>query len=159
MLKRLFDRLKLRGRFRRVVGDERIRNALLMPGAKRSYRTRDRGVSTVGHPVEIRDDAANGQGLLCLQGWDSAHFETRGSYVHRLRTAVLGVHHSCPAQWRGAVASELGGALRGDQEPPRAIVASGSVSNGIMEQQESGKRGLWSTLCRLLQVARDDRNG
>jgi len=94
--------------------------------------TRDRCVSSIGHAVEIRDDAANGQGLLCLQGWDSASFETRGSYVHRLRNRCSGRPSilSCTVERRGC--SELGGALWGDQEPPHAIVASGSVSNGIV---------------------------
>jgi hypothetical protein len=90
-----------------------------------------------------------GRGLLCFQGRGFRSFRNTGiigspsSNCCSERPSFL----SCTVERRGCLG--VGRCAPGDRESPRAIVASGSVSNGIVEQQESGKRGLWSTLCKL----------
>ncbi len=82
-----------------------------MPGAKRSDRTRDRGVAAIGDAVEVRDDAANGRELLCFQGLhfqglDSAHFKRDYRFAVSeplFRASIIPVLHSgealLPRSW------------------------------------------------------------
>ena len=50
-------RRKLRRRLGRIVGDACVGHAALMPGAKRLNGTWDRIIVSIGHAIEIRDDA------------------------------------------------------------------------------------------------------
>jgi len=101
---------KLRRRLGRIVGDERVGHAAFIPGLKRLDRCPDRMDGSIGHAIEVRDDAANWEvrtrvmllqpGIPCMSGVVSNLMAIIG---RPRRFVFLAIHHSCAAQLQGAL--------------------------------------------------------